>query len=73
MTTLFGVLQGNAGAGLVVKGTIDVAPKVSSIAGTTARVTDCYDDKTGLYAVSDGRRIDAADPRRHKVLMTLKR
>jgi len=73
LTKLFTVFQGNAAAGLVVKGTVDVAPKVMSIAGTTTLVQDCYDDTTGLYRVNDGQRIDVADPRRHKVLMTLTR
>ncbi len=34
---------------------------------------DCYDDRTGLYRSSDGKRIDTDDPRRHKVLMTFVR
>jgi hypothetical protein len=70
LTKLSGVFQGNAAAGLVVKGTIDVAPKILSIAGTTALVQDCYDDSTGLYRAKDGKRLDVDDPRRHKVLMT---
>ncbi len=56
-----------------MKGTINIAPKVVSIAGATAQVRDCYDDKTGLYRVSDGKRIDTDDPRRHQVLMTFTR
>ena len=73
LTKLFGVFQGNAAAGYVVKGTIDVAPTVVSVSGTTARVRDCYDDHTGLYRISDGKRIDTEDPRRHNVLMTFSR
>lgn len=73
LTKLYDVFQGNAVAGAIVKGTIDIAPTVESITGTTAQVSDCYDDKTGLYRVSDGSRIDTDDPRRHKVLMTLTR
>jgi hypothetical protein len=73
LTKLYNVFQGNAVAGAVVKGTIDIAPTVVSITGTSAQVRDCYDDKTGLYQVSDGKRIDTDDPRRHEVLMTLTR
>jgi hypothetical protein len=73
LTKLYDFLHGNAVAGYVVKGTIDVAPNIVSINGTTALVRDCYDDRTGLYRVGDGKRIDAKDPRRHKVLMTFKR
>ena len=70
---LYDVFQGNAVAGAIVKGTIDIAPTVESITGTSAQVRDCYDDRSGLYRISDGKRIDTDDPRRHKVLMTLTR
>lgn len=73
LAKLYDVFQGNAVAGTVVKGSINIAPKVVSIAGATAQVRDCYDDKTGLYRVSDGKRIDTDDPRRHQVLMTFTR
>jgi hypothetical protein len=65
------VLEANAAAGLVVEGTVDIAPRVVSIVGTTALVRDCFDDNTGLYRVSDGQRLDTNDPRRHRVLITL--
>ncbi len=73
LAKLYAVFRGNAVAGAVVKGTIDIAPKVVRINGATAQVRDCYDDKTGLYRVSDGKRIDTDDPRRHQVLMTFTR
>ena len=73
LAKLYDVFQGNTVAGAVVKGTINIAPKVVSITGATAQVRDCYDDKTGLYRVSDGKRIDTDDPRRHQVLMTFTR
>jgi hypothetical protein len=73
LATLFDVFQGNAAAGYVVKGTIDIAPSVVSIIGDTAQVRDCYDDKTRLYRSSDSVRIDNEDPRRHKVLITFAR
>lgn len=68
---LYDVFESNAAAGVVVKGTVDIAPSVVSIAGTTALVRDCFDDNTGLYRISDGQRLDSNDPRRHQVLITL--
>ena len=73
LTKLYDFLHSNAVAGYAVKGTIDLAPNIVSITGTTALVRDCYDDKTGLYRVGDGKRIDTKDPLRHKVLMIFKR
>jgi hypothetical protein len=73
LAKLHDVFQGNATAGYLVRGTIDSAPTVVSIAGGTAQVRDCYDDKTGLYRAGDGKRIDTDDARRHKVLMTFNR
>jgi hypothetical protein len=63
----------NAAAGLTVRGEIDVAPEVLSVKSDEATVRDCYDDRTGLYRIVDGVRIDSDDPRRHQVLMTLTR
>lgn len=60
----------NGAAGLAVRGEIDVAPHVLSVDGDTAQVRDCYDDRTGLYRVIDGGRVDTDDPLRHQVLMT---
>jgi hypothetical protein len=73
LTKLYDFLHGNAVAGVVVKGTIDIAPNIVSLTGTTALVRDCYDDRTGLYHVGDGERIDTEDPRRHKAALTFKR
>jgi len=71
LTRLYDVFEGDAAAGLVVKGTIQISPRVTSITRTTAFVSDCFDDETGLYRVSDGRRLDIKDRRRHDVLITL--
>lgn len=73
LTRLSDVFEANAAAGLVVKGTIAVSPSVVSITGTTAVVRDCFDDNTGLYRVSDGRRLDTKDPHRHAVYISLTR
>lgn len=71
LTRLYDVFAGDAAAGLVVKGTVQISPSVVSITRTTAFVRDCFDDETGLYRVSDGRRLDIKDPRRREVLITL--
>jgi len=71
LTRLSEVFEGDAAAGLVVRGTIQISPSVVSISRTTALVRDCFDDETGLYRVSDGRRLDIKDRRRHDVLITL--
>ncbi len=72
-TTLFQFFQGNAAVGYVVRGEIDLAPKVVSNDGATAKVRDCHDDRTGVYRASDGTRIDTDNPARHQVLMTLRK
>jgi hypothetical protein len=72
LATLFQFFQGNAAAGYVVRGEIDLAPSVVSNDGTTTQVRDCHDDRTGVYRASDGSRIDTDDPARHQVLMTLR-
>ncbi len=72
-TTLFQFFQGNAAAGYVVRGEIDLAPVVVSNDGTTAQVRDCHDDRTGVYRAADGTRVDTDNPARHQVLMTLRK
>jgi hypothetical protein len=63
----------NASAGLTVRGEIDTSPRLLTITGAEAQVADCYADRTGLYRIVDGVRVDRDDPRRHRVLMTLVR
>lgn len=58
-------------AGNVIRGDTDLAPKVVEAAVDHAQVRDCYDDRTGLYAVTTGIRQDQEDPRRHLVTATL--
>lgn len=71
LAALFQFFQGNAAAGYIVQGTVDLAPKVISNDGKTAQVRDCYDDRTGVYRLADGARIDTDNPARHQTLMTL--
>jgi hypothetical protein len=54
------VIAGKA-KGSAFRGTIDLSPKVESVDGDRAFVTDCSVDHTGEYAVSDGKRLDAED------------
>lgn len=71
LNRLLATFSSNAAAGYVVRGGIDVAPMVVSVDDASAQVRDCYDDTTGLYRVSDGSRVDADNPNRHQVLMSL--
>lgn len=47
-----------ASAGEVIRGTLDLSPNVLSIEADTARVSDCYLDKTGVYDAETGERKD---------------
>ena len=60
----------NKNSGFVVRGDIDVAPKVIAASSTGWQVRDCFDDRTGLYR-SDGSRVDTDNPLRHQVLLSL--
>lgn len=71
LNRLLATFSSNAAAGYVIRGGIDVAPTVVSVDDARAQVRDCYDDTTGLYRVSDGSRVDADNPNRHQVLMSL--
>ena len=73
LNRLLSVLQTNAAAGYVVRGSIESHPRLASRAGTVATVRDCYDDQSGLYRVADGARIDQDDPNRHLALIGLER
>ena len=58
------------GAGHVLRGTLNLAPRVVSAEATTVVISDCYDDQTGLYS-PDGVRQDKEDPRRHLITATV--
>jgi hypothetical protein len=58
-------------AGSVIRGSLDLAPTVVSVEGSTALVRDCYDDQTGVYSVADGTRQDQENPKRHLVTATV--
>jgi hypothetical protein len=62
-------------AGEVIRGTLDLSPRVETInpEGTVATVIDCYADHTGIYDAASGTRKDKESGVRHliKVEMTL--
>lgn len=62
---LLTVLRTNAAAGYVVQGAIESNPRLVSQVGSDATVRDCYDDRSGLFQVTDGARIDQDDPHPH--------
>lgn len=70
LNRLLAYFSSSAASGYIVRGTVDIAPRVVSVAGATAQVRDCYDDKTGLYRIINDQRVDADNPLRHRVLMT---
>ena len=57
--------------GEVIRGTLDLAPRVVSVVGETATVRDCYLDNTGIYDAVTGERHDTATGVRHLVTATL--
>ena len=58
-------------AGNVIRGSLDLAPKVVSADATTVVLRDCYGDTTGLYNATTGVRQDKDDPRRLLVTATV--
>ena len=54
-------------AGEVIRGTLDLAPAVQSVNGSSATVTDCYADHTGIYDAASGARKDQESGVRHRV------
>lgn len=57
--------------GEVIRGTLDLQPRVVSVVGETATVRDCYLDETGIYDEATGERRDAATGVRHLITATL--
>lgn len=55
----------------VVRGELDLAPKVTGVAGSEATVTDCYMDRTGIYDATTGERKDVESGVRHLVTVQL--
>ena len=59
--------------GQVIRGDLDLAPRLISVEGDAAVVNDCYGDGTGFYDITTGARLDAATGKRHKVTAKLLR
>ena len=59
-------------AGKVVRGQVDLAPRVISVDGDTASVHDCYGDNTGVYDAATGARQDKPTGQRHLVTATMR-
>lgn len=57
--------------GEVIRGTLDLAPRVVSVVGDKAAVRDCYLDNTGVYDAATGTRKDTASGVRHLVTATI--
>jgi hypothetical protein len=58
-------------AGNVIRGSLDLAPKVVSADATTVVVRDCYGDGTGLYSAATGVRQDKETTQRVQVTATV--
>lgn len=59
-------------AGKVIRGDLDLAPRVVAVEGETATVRDCYGDNTGVYDATTGKREDEPSGKRHLVTATLR-
>lgn len=57
--------------GEVIRGTLDLAPRVVSVVGDKAGVRDCYLDNTGVYDAATGARKDTASGVRHLVTASM--
>ena len=57
--------------GEVIRGTLDLAPRVVSVVGNAATVRDCYLDNTGVFDATTGERHDTPTGVRHLITATL--
>ncbi len=57
--------------GEVIRGTLDLQPRIVSVVGETATVRDCYLDDTGIYHEETGERQDTPTGIRHLITATL--
>ena len=58
-------------AGEVIRGEVELAPRITEVDGTAATVTDCYLDRTGIYDAATGERKDTESGLRHLVTVDL--
>ncbi|HVT78718.1 MAG TPA: hypothetical protein VHD87_16885 [Acidimicrobiales bacterium] len=59
--------------GEVIRGNLNLSPRVLSILGESASVRDCYLDNTGIYDAATGTRKDTATGVRHLITASLVR
>ena len=58
--------------GEVIRGALDLAPRVVSVLGDEATVRDCYLDNTGVFDAATGERKDRASGVRHLVSASMR-
>lgn len=71
-TTKVGLLNARA-AGHVTRGTIDLAPKLTSVNGDQAVVTDCYFDHSADYDGKTGKMLQQLKTERELSAVTMQR
>ena len=57
----------------MIRGGLDLAPRVVSVLGDAAAVRNCYLDNTGIYDAATGIRKDTATGIRHLITASLVR
>lgn len=57
--------------GEVIRGSLELAPEVAEVDGTTATVTDCYADDTHIFDAATGEQKDPPDVVNYRVAATL--
>lgn len=72
LETVVKAFVGLKSAGKVIRGQLDLAPRVVNVDGETASVRDCYGDDTGVYDAASGERDDTPTGQRHQVTATLR-
>ncbi len=73
LETLQKAFLASRAGGEVIRGTLDLAPRVLSVTGDRAAVRDCYLDNSGVYDAATGSRKDTASGTRHLVTASLVR
>lgn len=58
-------------SGEVIRGSLELAPEVAEVDGTTATVTDCYADDTHIFDEASGEQKDPPDVLSYRVTATL--
>jgi hypothetical protein len=57
--------------GEVIRGTVDLAPIVEDIKGTSADLRDCYLDQTHVFDSATGKQVDPPDDATFEIVVTL--